>query len=65
MTFPKAKRPQLMEIPSLALSPVHSDAKLRIPFGNYWGKPKHFLESIWSVDVSNKDDSFRIITFRF
>ena len=29
----------------------HSDPKLKIPFGNYWGKSKLLLLSIWSVDA--------------
>ena len=38
---------------------VHSDPKLRIPFGNYFlGKTRHFLHFIWSGDVRNIYDSF-------
>ena len=37
---------------------VHSVPKLRIPFKNFSRKTKIFLQSIWSVDVRNVNDSF-------
>ena len=38
-------------------SQVHSDLKLRIPFGNCIVKPRHIFYLIWSVGVWNMCDS--------